>query len=98
MKILAIGRDLPDVTDEQFAPLLKPEAARAWELVQAGIFREIYFRADEPSAVIMLECADTDEARQILATLPLVEANLIAFDLIPLKAYPGFVRLFADPG
>jgi hypothetical protein len=68
---------------------------RAWELYQAGVIRELYFRTDEPSAVLVLECADVDEARSVLATLPLVNAGLIDFELIPLRAYPGFARLFA---
>jgi hypothetical protein len=29
-----------------------------------------------------------------LATLPLVSQGLIDFDLIPLRPYPGFARLF----
>ena len=56
MKILAIEHDPPDVTDEQFTPsLLIAEARRAWELQQAGIIRELYFRADRSEAVLMLE-------------------------------------------
>jgi hypothetical protein len=31
----------------------------------------------------------------ILADLPFVREGLIAFDLIPLRAYPGFERLFS---
>jgi hypothetical protein len=31
-----------------------------------------------------------------LDTLPLVREKLIGFELIPLMAYPGFARLFAD--
>jgi len=42
----------------------------------------------------VLECADADEARSILDTLPLVREKLIGFELIPLMAYPGFARLF----
>jgi hypothetical protein len=95
MKILAIEHDTPGITDEQFAPHLQAEAARAWELYQADIFRELYFRADMPIAVLMLECRDVDEAQQILDTLPLVKAGLITFELMPLTAYPGFARLFA---
>ena len=96
MKILAIGKDVPGVTGEQFKPHLKAEAARVWELHQAGIFRELYFRADRPSAVLVLECADVEAANDVLNTLPLVKEGLIAFDMIPLVAYPGFSRLFAD--
>jgi len=56
----------------------------------------LYFRADREEAVLVLECADVEEARAALNTLPLVREKLIGFDLIPLKAYPGFARLFAD--
>jgi hypothetical protein len=96
MKILAIEKEIPGVADEQFQPHLKAEAARAWELYQAGIFRELYFRQDWPGAVLMLECADLAAAEQVLATLPLVRAGLITFDLLPLAPYPGFARLFGD--
>jgi len=89
-------REVPGVTDEEFAPHLKAEAARAWELHQAGVIRELYFRADWPGAVLVLECAGIEEAADMLNTLPLVKAGLIAFDIIPLKAYPGFSRLFAE--
>jgi muconolactone delta-isomerase len=98
MKILALEKDIPGTTEAQFKPHLKAEAMRAWELHQAGVIRELYFRSDEPAAVLVLECNDVDEARQVLATLPLVIAGLIDFELIPLRAYPGFARLFAQEG
>jgi len=94
MKILALGRDVPGTADEQFVPHLTAEAARAWELHQQGLIRELYFRADEDSAVLVLECRDPEEARRALESLPLVREGLIAFDLVPLRAYPGFARLF----
>jgi hypothetical protein len=96
MKILALEREVPGVSDVACAPHLKAEAMRAWELVQASLVREIYFRTDWPGAVIMLECLDVEEARSILGTLPLVQQGLITFELVPLGPYPGFARLFAD--
>jgi len=95
MKILALETEVPDTTAEQFATHLAAEARRAWELHQAGVIRELYFRADREEAVLVLESASLEEARGALATLPLVRAGLIGFDLIPLRAYPGFERLFA---
>ncbi len=95
MKILAIEKQVPGVTAEQCKPHLKAEAIRVWELYQADVFRELYFRADRSDAVLMLECTDVEEARHALDTLPLVQQNLIAFDLIPLRPYPGVARLFA---
>lgn len=95
MKILAIEREVPEVKDEEFNPFLNHEAARVWELYQAGLFREIYFRQDQNSAVLVLECVDVKEAEEVLNSLPLVKEGLIAFDIIPLRAYPGFSRLFS---
>lgn len=95
MKILAIEKEKEDVTAEDTGPHMKAEALRAWELYQAGIIRELYFLQDRPIAVLILECANVEEARQVLGTLPLVMAGLISFELMPLKAYPGFARLFA---
>jgi hypothetical protein len=95
MKILAIEKETEGTTDEQFEPYLKAEAACAWELYQSGIIREPYFRADREEAVLILECASVKEAEGILKTLPLVKAGLITFEVIPLKAYPGFARLFS---
>jgi hypothetical protein len=96
MKILALEQEVPGVSGGQFYPHLKAEAARVWELYQAGMLREIYFRQDRTNAVLVLECADVREARGVLETLPLVRAGLIDFEVIPLIPYPGFSRLFAE--
>lgn len=94
MKILAIEHELPGSNAEKFRQFAHAEAARAWELYQQGIIRELYFRADRNESVLVLECDSLAAAQQALGTLPLVEHGLIAFELIPLKAYPGFARLF----
>lgn len=98
MKILALENEIPGVAPAAFTPeLLKAEAARVWELQESGVLREIHFRQDRSAAVLILECADAAEAQRTLATLPLVSAGLIAFEVIPLKPYPGLARLFAGP-
>lgn len=96
MKILAMEIETMNTKPEQYGPHLKAEARRVWELYQGGTIRELYFRADRSEAVLMLECADVKEARQILESLPLVQAGLITFDVIPLIPYPGFARLFGE--
>jgi muconolactone delta-isomerase len=96
MKIIALEKEVAGVTDEQFtSAILKKESEMAWKLHQSGIIRELYFRQDRHEAVLILECKNAKEAKSVLAKLPLVKSGLIAFDLIPLKAYNGFVRLFA---
>jgi len=108
MKILALEKEIPNTTSEQFAPHLQAEAARVWELYKSGQLREIYFRGDRhlhrtahgavqvSEAVLILECAVVEEAHQLLNSLPLVQVGLITFEVIPLVPYPGFERLFDE--
>jgi hypothetical protein len=95
MKILALEHELPGAKAEEYWQYAREEARKAWDLHQSGIIRELYFRADRDEAVLVLECASVLEAEQTLAELPFVRQGLIHFELIPLKAYPGFERLFA---
>jgi muconolactone delta-isomerase len=83
MKILALEKEIPDTTPKQFAPHLKAEAARIWELYKSGQLREIYFRGDHNEAVSILECADAEEANNLPGSLPLVQAGLNRFEVIP---------------
>ncbi len=96
MKILAMEKEMPGRQPDQFTRQLKSEALHVWSLYQSGFLREIYFRQDCSNAVLIVECDTAEEARQLLDTLPLVQAGLISFDIIPLIPYPGFARLFAS--
>ena len=95
MKVLALEHELPGAAAESFQRFAKEEARKAWDLYQAGVIRELYFRGDRNEAVLVLECASAEEANNILAGLPFVREGLISFEIIPLRAYPGFERLFA---
>lgn len=94
MKILALEIDKSEGAEGRFQPHLKAEAARVWELYQADVLREAYFHAERHTAVLVLECENSQQARQILSRLPLVEQGLIDFEIIPLAPYTGFSRLF----
>jgi hypothetical protein len=93
MKILAIEKEMPGVSDSDYLPHLEAEAMKAWELYQQGLIREMYF-TDDHCAVLVLEACDKAHAREIVDQLPLVQQNLIDFDLLALTAYSGFARLF----
>jgi len=93
MKILAIEKEMPGVSDTDYQPYLEAEARKAWELHQEGLIRELYFN-DDHCAVLLLEAQDKAHARQIVDQLPLVQQKLIDFDLMVLSAYTGFERLF----
>jgi len=94
MKILAIEKEFEGKTSKDFQPYLKDEAKSVWDLYKHNFIREIYFRADQSSAVLMLESESVEEAEKTLAELPLVKKELICFEFIPLLPYPGFERLF----
>ncbi len=96
MRILAIEKSVDGSPGKPSTADLRDEAARAWELQQAGSVREIYLTDEGSRAVILLECRSAVEARALLATLPLVERGFIAFDVMELEPYPGFGRLFAE--
>jgi muconolactone delta-isomerase len=96
MKILALEHELETATPDEFQRFAREEARAAWNMHQAGLIRELYFRADQSTAVFILECVSIDEAANTLTRLPFVREGLIKFELIPLKAYPGFSRLFEE--
>lgn len=96
VRILALEIPVPGVADEAFGPLATEEAARLWALVQADVVRETWFRAERTDAVLVLECASVRDAEAALGTLPFVRAGLIRFELVGLRPYPGFARLFGE--
>jgi hypothetical protein len=95
VRIVALEVEKSKTTPNDYQLLLAEEARKVWELYQKQFIREMYFRADHTSAVLILECGGIEEAKQRLSELPLVSAGLIDFDLVPLVPYPGFSRLFA---
>ena len=40
---------------------------------------------------------DVSEAKRLVATLPIVEAGLLDFEVIPLRPYIGIRELFENP-
>ncbi len=94
MRILALEHDLSHTSRPDLHDILRAEAAGIWDLQKRGIIREIWFTAIRRRAVILLECSGAVEARQHLATLPLVRQGLSEFEIIELTSYDGFERLF----
>ncbi len=99
MRFLALGSEVdvtfPGMTREDAAALGRAEARRSWALYQAGIIREISFRADVHRSVMILEAPDEAAARDALGSLPFVRAGMLSFDVYGLTPYDGWARLFA---
>ena len=93
MKIIAVEKEI-EGKSAYLEPFLKEEAHHLWQLYSSEVVREVYFRTDHHTAVIVMECESLYHAKEIIAEFPLVKNKLIEFDLIPLKPYDGFERLF----
>jgi hypothetical protein len=98
VKVLAIGHPRSGVRWEHIAPYVGVEARTMWERYEFDQVREFYLRADhQPGVVLVFECDDVTEAERLVAALPMVEAGLLDFEVIPLRPYMGFRELFQDP-
>ena len=97
MKVLAIGHPRSGVRWEHIAPYVGEQARSVWERYEVDQVREFYLRADhQPGVVLVLECDDVREAERLVAALPISEAELLNFEIIPLRPYIGFRQLFRD--
>jgi hypothetical protein len=94
MKILALEKELPNVRQSDFKKYAREEAKTLWSLYKKGIVREFHFRKNENLAVLIIEANGVKSAKKTLTRLPFISKKLIDFELIPLKPYPGFERLF----
>jgi hypothetical protein len=94
MKYLALEKELNKGEEQSIESLLEIEARRVYELYSQGIIRECYFSKEDHNAIIIMECKNEKEALDVLKTLPLVEENIIQFQLFTLLPYSGFDRIF----
>ncbi len=93
MKFIAIEREVKSISTSHTANIYKSEAEHIYSLYEKDIVREIFF-TEENCAVIIMECDTIDNVRQIISTLPLVQAGMIEFEIHSLLPYRGFRRLF----
>ncbi len=100
MQYLAILKLKPDTSTEKLGPHMRPEAAKAWEMLASGVLRSLHFIQGghgPAGAALLLECATQHEAENHLKSLPLVEHNLATVEVLALTPFTGFAMLFASP-
>ncbi|HWA28937.1 MAG TPA: hypothetical protein VG734_25015 [Lacunisphaera sp.] len=93
MHILALEHTSTGSTRPDLDDILRAEAAAFWDLQKRGILREIWI-SEQRRAVLLLECPSTLDARNHLASLPMVRSGLCDFQLLGLTSYDGYERLF----
>lgn len=95
MQFLVIARAAKGTPMEQVLPLVKPEAEKVWEYYAADMVRSIHYIADMSGAVLMFEAVSLEAVQEAVAQLPMARANVLQFEILPLKPYTGLDELFA---
>lgn len=85
-KILAIGRITAKGTLAARAPIMPEEARATVRLHLAGKIDQWYFQTSGSGVVFIMNVTDPAEAHELLEKLPLGQAGMMEFQLIPLRA------------
>jgi hypothetical protein len=96
-RVLAIGRLTEGATREAITPVMQREVRDTVRLYLAGKLDQWFVRRDQNGVVFLLNVSSIAEARALLEKLPLGEAKLMAFDLIPLGPLTPLGLLIQDP-
>ena len=89
MQFLVICRPAEGGDPEDFKRLVPFETEVLRDLKAEGALVDAW-SPGRPGAVLVIESADADQAARIVAELPLLQADLIATEIIPL--YPIDLR------
>ncbi len=83
-RILAIGHLTTGTTREKVMPVMQQEVRDTVRLYLAGKIDQWFVRRDQSGVVFLLNVETVAEAHELLEKLPLGQAKLMEFDLIPL--------------
>jgi hypothetical protein len=97
-KVLAIGHLTSTMTPDQRRSIMPSEVADTVRLYLGGKIDQWYTRQDQSGVVFLLNVQSADEARSLLAALPLGKAKLMEFDLIPLGPLNPLRILLSEQG
>jgi hypothetical protein len=92
-KVLAIGRIVEGVDPEKLMPVMKFEVPDTVKLYLSGKIDQWYVRQDKRGVVFLMNVSTVEEAHALLEKLPLGQAKLMEFDLIPLGPLSPLYRL-----
>jgi hypothetical protein len=83
MKVMAIGT-LKPLSQEQRRRYLPAEVPATLKLYLDGKMEQFWLRDQEAGVIFLMNVESIDEADRLLKALPLGEANLLTFDLMPI--------------
>ena len=96
MKILAIDKVLPEATPDKVKDTFMKEVNHTVKMYLADVVREMYFRQDRSGTILVLEAPSMEDARSLIDRMPMVQAGLIDFELIPLGPFVPLALLLDE--
>jgi hypothetical protein len=83
MKVMAIGT-LKPLTPEQRQMYLPKEVPATLKLYVDGKMEQFWLRDNDAGVIFLMNADSVEEANALLKALPLGQANLLTFDLMPI--------------
>jgi hypothetical protein len=83
MKVMAIGT-LKPLTPEQRQMYLPKEVPATLKLYVEGKMEQFWLRENEAGVIFLMTVDSVEEADALLKALPLGQANLLTFELMPI--------------
>ena len=92
MKVFAIASPKVPLTPEQLKPHMPAEVRHTLQLYLDGKVEQFWFQ-DKAGPIFLFDAASVEEVRATLDTLPLVAANLMTYQLLPVGPLMPLGRL-----
>jgi muconolactone delta-isomerase len=83
MKVMAIGT-LKPMTPQQRQKYMPEEVPATLQLYLDGKMEQFWLRDQEVGVIFLMNVDSVDEADRLLKALPLGQADLLTFDLMPI--------------
>ena len=83
MKVMAVGT-LKPLSQEQRQQYLPKEVPATLQLYLDGKIEQFWLREKEVGVIFLMSVDSIDEADKLLKSLPLGQANLLTFELMPI--------------
>jgi hypothetical protein len=83
MKVFALGTVSQPLTPEQRQHFMPKEVPDTLKLYLDGTIEQFWFRQDTPGVVFLMAADSIERAKSKLDALPLTQAGLMKFDLLP---------------
>jgi hypothetical protein len=96
-KVLAIGSWTAKATPETRPAIMPFEARDTLRLMLAGKIDQWFAKSDGSGAVFLMNVTDSAEAHKLLEALPLGQADMMTFELIPVGPLWPLGLMLAEP-